>query len=137
MGRKVILSLLVGYLVLLGSDKSIAVLIDRKLRKDGIVPNEFLAAFPGELPENWIAPHCKTYTAYRFWRYKLCLVPAKKYPPCTESPVFSLKYWAPTVNLVPFWEDFYFGTPIGERLDILTSHKVTCGALLEKEYTDE
>jgi len=133
--RKGAILLLTLVALVLALDKGGAMLMGAQLRASGQIPAAYLAQLPETLNSSGLNRNCKRYTVGRFWSYQLCLDAWGKLPPCEASPMFTIEYWAPPMNLLAGWKEFYFNIPYGEHVSVIDSEKHECAARTPEGWT--
>ena len=125
---KWVLGITIALALVLGIDKAGAFLAGQKLRASGTVLETYLAELPEKLTNLHSYQYCKRYTAGRFRTYQLCVNGSKSLNGCEASPIFKVWYWAPPMNLVPGWREYYFNMPYGALVSVIDGNKQECAA---------
>ena len=130
---KWVLGITIALVLVLGIDKAGAFLAGQKLRASGTVLETYLAELPETLTNLHSYQYCKRYAAGRFRTYQLCVNGSRSLNGCETSPIFKVWYWAPPMNLVPGWREYYFNMPYGALVSVIDENKQECAARMPED----
>ena len=94
----------------------------------GTVLETYLAELPETLTDVGFYRYCKRYKTGRERAYQLCVNAWGKLNGCETSPIFKVWYWAPPMNLLPGWREYYFNMPYGALVSVIDGNKQKCAA---------